>query len=165
MAKTVNKKADKKVKSKKVIAKKTSGKDVKIPMTKTPSPVAETKSVPETTPNFSANVAKTISKPATTITTVNTDRQRRVVATTNTPPSVNDVAELERIFQSTYRRANVINLRQAFELEAWIKKLNPEAQVLILRPRKDVRVQAAFQVTVGEETRRMPDIGFWSTSG
>lgn len=174
MAKKATKKAEakkavKKTAGKKATAKpeKVAKKETKAPITKVAETAPEVKTTPTPTPvpDFKADVAKTVAKPATTITVVNTDRQRRVIATTETPASANDVAELERIYQSTYKRANVINLRPAYELEAWIKRLNPNADVLVLRPNKGTKIQAAFNVTVGDSTRRFPDVGFWSTSG
>lgn len=172
MAKKATKKAEAKKAVKKPAVKKATAKpekvakkETKAPITKVAETAPEVKTTPTPVPDFKADVAKTVAKPATTITVVNTDRQRRVIATAATPESANDVAELERIYQSAYKRANVINLRPAYELEAWIKRLNPNADVLVLRPNKGTKIQAAFNVTVGDNTRRFPDVGFWSTSG
>lgn len=172
MAKKVNKKGTAKASVKKTAVKKIAKKPVKkakkepkTPIEKPVEPTPEVKTTPIPAPDFKADVAKTVAKPATTITTVNTDRQRRVITTETTPASVNNIAELERIYQSTYRRVNVINLRPAYEIEAWIKRLNSAADVLVLRPHKGTKTQAAFNVTIGDDTRRFPDVGFWSTSG
>ena len=113
-------------------------------------------------PSFEADV-KDAAKPATTIKSPETARSRKVVATIEN--NADNQAELNRIYESTYRRANRSEMQTAWHLEDWIKRLNPTVDVRTERPSKGVKIQARFIVTLGEDTIEIPREGFFSTNG
>lgn len=117
-------------------------------------------------PDFAADVVSAESEAATTIKTVeSTGRNRKVVSSPEEAPKPSNIEELNRLVEQVRRQANKKDMQQAWQLEQWIKQCNPEADVRLERPSKGVKIQAAFYITLGEDTVRAPAVGFHSTNG